>query len=56
VKCVQANVPEELERMRRLARLKVARLREQRLNLDRRDLQKDPEYEPEPPEESVEES
>jgi len=53
---LKTQTPEEFERRRRLARLRIARLREYRERLEQRDLEKDPEYLPESPEEVEEAS
>lgn len=51
---VHAGTSENTERRRRLARLKVAGLRERQLDIDYRDEQRDPEYLPEPRQETAE--
>jgi hypothetical protein len=50
VKTMHIQPSEDIERKRRLARLKVERAREEQFEMDRRDEVRDPEYEPGPSE------
>lgn len=52
----QARTVEDTERKKRLARLKVAGMREQWLEIEQRDRLRDPEYLPEPDDEEEETS